>query len=86
MFVKHILDYKTNLFDELSKTTDFEYICKGRVGGVLIRPTLDKFNIVRTTTIYKKPNQEFQPIHYDIVQKIKSAFDTISRIMNLKFA
>ena len=75
MFIKHMLDYKTNLYDELSKTTEFEDICKGRVGAVLVGPVDGLIPIVRTTTLYKKPAQQFLPIHYDIIQKIKSTLD-----------
>jgi hypothetical protein len=73
MFSKFIIDYKTNVFEELSKSTKFEDITNGRQGAILIDVKNCLTPIVRTTTIYNKPSQTFNPIHYEIVEKIRAA-------------
>lgn len=71
MFTKHIINCQKNIFDELSKSTTFEDITNGRHGAVLVNNKNDSIPIVRTTTIYNKPAQQFLPIHYDIIENIK---------------
>ena len=73
MFAKFIIDYQTNIFKELSKSIDFEDITNGRQGAVLVDIKLSSkiIPIVRTTTSYNKPAQQFLPIHYDIIENIK---------------
>ncbi len=70
MFTKVILDYKDNLFSELSEITKFEDITKGRDGAVLVDTENSLIPLVRTTTKYIRPPQRFQSIHYDIMEKI----------------
>lgn len=86
MFHKFQLDLRPNLFDELSIKTDFEDICKGRLGAVLVQPnvTNNSVPIVRTTSVYKKPAQKFLPIHDTIIEKIRSAVK-IKGITDLQF-
>ena len=72
MFEKYLIKYKKNLFDELSKITEYEKVTKkGRHGAVLVDSRNDVVPIVRTTTIYNKPAQKFSQIHYDIMNDIK---------------
>ena len=71
MFSKYILDYPTNIFDELSQSVDFEDIMNGRKGANLVDYKNELIPIVRTTSNYSKPNQKFAPIHYDIIANIK---------------
>lgn len=72
MFNKFILDFPTNLFNELSNSTQFENINQGRKGANLVQIGTDNIiPLVRTTSVYHKPNQKFLPIHYDIIEKIK---------------
>jgi hypothetical protein len=71
MFKKFIIDYETNLFEELSNSTQFEDVTKGRQGTVLVDCKGELVPIVRTTSCYDKPAQKFLPIHYDIVNNIK---------------
>ena len=72
MFSKFDMDYKNNLFEELSKSTKFEKLGKGRYGAVLadIHKNI-VVPIVRTTTKYNNPIQKFSQIHYDIMKNIK---------------
>ena len=75
MFTKIYLDYENNLFDELHATIEFEDITKGRKGAVLIDKVNDIVPIVRTTTKYSKPAQQFKKIHHDIIDKIKQNYN-----------
>ena len=86
MFHKIILDYDTNLFDELASTTNFEKITNGRDGAVLVSvaETNGHIPLVRTTTKYTCKPQQFQPIHYDIINKIINSFNK-SIITNITF-
>ena len=80
MFHKYQLDLIDNLFNELSKTTNFENITNGRDGAVLVNNN-NIIPLVRTTTKYNNPAQLFSQIHYDIIDKIKK----ITTINNLEF-
>ena len=75
MFTKFNLDFESDIFDELSKSTEFEDVTAGRQGGVLVNQVDDMIPIVRTTTNYHRPSQRFLPIHYDIMEKIKLKLD-----------
>lgn len=71
MFSKFDMNYKENLFEELSKSTKFEKLGKGRYGAVLADIHKNVVPIVRTTTKYNNPIQKFSQIHYDIMKNIK---------------
>jgi len=75
MFTKIVLDYKQNLFPELTKVTEFEDITKGRMGAVLVDIQNDLIPLVRTTTKYTNPAQKFNLFHYDIMEKIGIKFN-----------
>ena len=95
MFEKFIINntLQANLFDLLSTSTNFEDITNGRKGAVLVNPDTDNTDgntydnennlipIVRTTSIYNNPVQQFLPIHYDIIENIKD----ICKYNNLYF-
>lgn len=70
MFEKFIIDTNTNLFDELSKSVNFENVAKGRKGAVIVDCKNDLVPIVRTTTNYNNPAQKFLPVHYEIIDAI----------------
>ena len=74
MFTKFVIETNVNSFDELTNSSKFEDICKGRVGAVLIDYKNDLVPIVRTTTAYKEPAQQFSPIHYNIMDQIRKKF------------
>jgi hypothetical protein len=78
MFTKQILDIKSNLFDELLRVTEFEDICDGRMGAVLVDSMDGMIPIVRTTTAYNKPSQPFVKPVYEIIDSIKSKFGNIN--------
>ena len=88
------VDLDSDLFNTLSKCTEFENIIEGRVGANLIDcKTLDILApteigaknyivpLVRTTTVYNKPSQKMLQIHYDVIDKIKKT----SKMENLNF-
>lgn len=74
MFYKDIINFKNNLFDELSQSANFEIITKGRKGANLFIPKIDSIPLVRTTTIYQNKSSPFLSIHYNIFNKIKNTF------------
>lgn len=73
MFQKYNINYQTNLFDELSRQTQFEFIGHGRnrKGAVLVDCKNDLIPLVRTTTNYKNPAQLFSKLHNNIIENIK---------------
>lgn len=81
MFTRFILDFKTNQFEELSKSTRLENITAGRQGAILVDCKDNLVPLVRTTTIYNKPAQKFLPIHYHIIENIKNT----SKYQDLEF-
>jgi hypothetical protein len=81
MFNKFIIDNKTDIFQDLLGITEFEDITNGRKGAIIVDYKNDLIPIVRTTTIYNKPAQKFNIIHYDIIDKIKQ----VSGIKELQF-
>lgn len=86
MFSKHILDFPENLYDVLSRVTVLEDIIDGRQGGniadiEIINDAMVRVPVVRTTTPYINPTQNFRPVHFDIIEKIKRCdkkYNTIS--------
>lgn len=71
MFKKMIIHSDENLFEKLTNDIQFEDITNGRQGTVLVRLENDMIPLVRTTTPYQKPVQQFKQVHYDIIDKIK---------------
>lgn len=58
-------------FQDCIKDVVFEDIAVGRKGSVLVKVTDDEIPIVRTTSVYKNPVQEFSIVHTVILKKIK---------------
>ena len=86
MFSQFQIEFATNIFDELSKSTaEFENIIDGRLGANLIDYQNNLIPLVRTTTIYNKPPQIFLPIHYEIINKIKQVSDDTKSKPKLNF-
>lgn len=77
MFLSTILDYKDNLFDQLSRSANFENIANGRQGAVLLHNKDNLIPIVRTTTNYENPASYFLPIHLNIIDDIRTKFHSI---------
>lgn len=73
MFSKYILDIKSNLFELLSKSIQFDNINKNRKGANLIDYANGLVPLVRTTSVYYTPNQKFLDIHYNIINLIKKS-------------
>lgn len=76
MFKKIILPTLNheNIFEKLSQSVEFELVAKGRKGANLVGPDN---SIVRTTTAYEIPNQNFSAVHYELIEQIKSAFPLV---------
>lgn len=70
MFRKIILNYENNLFDQLVKSNEFETVCTGRGGAILVNNINDIVPLVRSTTKYELPAQKFKQVHYDIISSI----------------
>ena len=75
--------YKINLlnldsneinFDKLTSDINFELITTGRVGANLFSydSSVNQIPLVRTTTIYSNPLQQYKQLHLDLINKIKS--------------
>lgn len=85
MFSKAVLEFESEpeqRFKELSTSTEFEDITKGRKGAILVDYRDELVPIVRTTTKYSKPVQKFLPIHYDIIDRIKNSFSLDTNFNN----
>lgn len=76
-FYKITLDLETNLFNELSGATAFETIAKGRIGNHLVHVSEKGVPIVRTTTKYNIPANNFCAIHHMLVERINATADGI---------
>lgn len=72
MSEKYTIDCKTTLFDQLESSAQFEYVAHGRKRAILVDCKNNLIPIVRTTTKYNVPAQQFLKIHYDIIDSIKS--------------
>ncbi|WP_343618414.1 hypothetical protein [Flavobacterium sp.] len=71
-FCVKTLSLPENIFTELLKSCDFENVVKGRIGNHLVKITDKGVPIVRTTTLYTIPANDFADIHNDIVESIKN--------------
>jgi len=71
-FYKIQLNLPANLFAELAHSVDFEQFANGRKVGILLAMSENKVPIVRTTSIYQKPAQQFAPIHRLIMENIQT--------------
>lgn len=81
MFHKSYITTDDNINQTLAQSANFEQITKGRLGATLVDynsadPT-SLIPLVRTTTSYKNAASCFQPIHYELVSKIKAKFDFV---------
>ncbi len=70
MFKKQEIELK-EVFEQLEKSVRFEQIVKGRHGANLIDYYNELVPLVRTTTEYILPNQNFAEIHKTIMREIK---------------
>ncbi|CAM5274876.1 hypothetical protein GCM10010329_46240 [Streptomyces spiroverticillatus] len=71
-FRSYALPLPGNLFPELSVSALLEDAGKGRRGGVLTRVDAGSgVPLVRTTTQYDNPAQEFRPVHEQLAQQIQ---------------
>ncbi len=63
-------------FSKIQKVSSFETIGKGRQAVVILcdnKKNENIYPIVRTTTVYQKASQLFQPIHRDLASQIQDA-------------
>lgn len=72
-----------NPFDALSASAPLEAVAKGRQGNVLLqRDEAGDLPIVRTTTRYQIPAQEFRAIHESLAQQIQRSAALSTRFNN----
>lgn len=69
-FYKIILPLEINLFDELLDSIEFEKINKGRIANNLVLIEENRVPIVRTTSKYSIPAQNFLEVHKKIIKSI----------------
>ena len=67
-FYKITLPLNMNLFDELFNSIEFENINKGRIANNLVLIEENRVPIVRTTSKYNIPAQNFLDIHKNIIK------------------
>jgi hypothetical protein len=79
-FHKITLDLKSNLFNELSVATDFEPVAKGRIGNHLVNVSGLGIPIVRTTTKYNIPANNFSAIHHMLTERINATTDGMAAL------
>ncbi|HEY8896554.1 MAG TPA: hypothetical protein VIM79_17130 [Niastella sp.] len=84
-FYKITIDTETNLFNELSTGIDFEPVAKGRAGNHLVNVSDNGIPIVRTTTKYNIPANNFCPIHHRIVERINEVIGKDNLLPSLHF-
>lgn len=76
MFLKETIKIE-NSFHKFKNSCDFSESGRGQTGAYLGKLELNKFPLVRGTNRNFPIIQPFQPIHYDLVHKIKNAYDAI---------
>ncbi|SFC32515.1 hypothetical protein SAMN05421780_104262 [Flexibacter flexilis DSM 6793] len=69
-FYKILVPFEHNLFNELSNSVEFENITNGRVANQLVNIANGSIPIVRTTSKYSIPAQNFADVHLLIINKI----------------
>lgn len=82
-FIKIKLDIE-NAFENCSKNVIFEDVAKGRKGAVLVDIKNEKIPIVRTTTKYNYPAQQFTSFHKHIIQQIKGKIKEKLKILDIQ--
>lgn len=83
-FQKFTLSLDANLYHELANSIDFEQIGKGRASNHLVKIGEKGVPIVRTTTPYNIPAQNFSSIHNCIIEQINLAIKN-SELNDLSF-
>ncbi|MFC9976586.1 hypothetical protein ACFVH6_37380 [Spirillospora sp. NPDC127200] len=72
--ISYALPTEENLFAELSASTRFEDVGKGRRGAVLTKVSeTGDVPLVRTTTRYSSPAQRFRSVHERLAQQIQES-------------
>ena len=68
-----MLPLKKNMFEKLSNSVEFEKVGKGRESNILLNVTNEGIPLVRTTTKYTIPTQNFSLVHHKLIEEIKRA-------------
>lgn len=76
-FNKIHIPLKNNLFNELSNSVEFEKITNGRIANQLVNIENNLIPIVRTTSKYSIPAQNFADVHHLIVNSINQTLKKI---------
>lgn len=77
MFQKIILNNEYS-FNDLIDNIIFEDICNGRKGAVMVDYKNNMIPIIRTTTKYNNPVQEFNSNHYKLINDIQKLINNYS--------
>ncbi len=81
MFIKRNLNLEPNIFVQLSSSVKFEDVATGRIGTNIVDNSNGLIPIVRTTTVYSKPANQFKQVHRDLISKISNTLPNL----NLQF-
>ncbi len=76
-FYKIHLPFESNLFKELSHSVEFEKITKGRIANQLVDIKNKLIPIIRTTSKYSIPAQNFADVHHLITNTINQTLEKI---------
>ncbi len=86
-FYKITLDLKVNPFNELLASVDFEPVAKGRIGNHLVNVSDRGVPIVRTTTKYNIPANNFSALHHSVIEQMNDSIrkENLADIKTLHF-
>lgn len=73
-----------NAFEQCSKYVNFEDVARGRKGAVLVDVQNESIPIVRTTTKYNYPAQQFTSFHKEIIKQIKGKIKEKLKLSNIE--
>lgn len=76
-FYKIHLPFESNLFKELSHSVEFEKITNGRIANQLVDIKNNLIPIIRTTSKYSIPAQNFADVHHLITNTINQTLEKI---------
>jgi hypothetical protein len=74
-----------NTYKQSSKFVRFEDVAKGRKGAVLVDCKTELVPIIRTTTKYNHPAQQFTSFHLKIINQIKQKIKSELKLSDIEF-
>jgi hypothetical protein len=74
------------IFLSLAKATCLEETANGRKGAIIVDRTSDGLvPLIRTTTHYSTPVQDFGPIHRHLIERIKNCVGSDDNLQDIRF-